>query len=185
MRAGLKQEKSSDIGESQVQPPKIRLREKTDNSHKRPKATLLKRPTGGNDNVAKPRLLRANPETAVLADGRKSEADKAVNPLSLRLVSDIWKIFLTRAVSKLRTKHLLDCLCSDMTMPWATYNSDGGKIKARQISNLLKAFKIQSDDIRFDTKIFKGYQKKKFVKATLLRIMAQHQSKGNNTAKQP
>jgi len=96
-------------------------------------------------------------------DGIISEKKK-LRKAAKRLLADIIDIFNASKVSEIRSQVLIDQLCSDDTKQWATY-CEGQKLHFRRLALLLGQFNIESKDIRFKDKTFKGYEKDKFVSA--------------------
>jgi hypothetical protein len=95
---------------------------------------------------------------------RKSETETDATAIGTLLVSDIISLFNARNVSKMKTKRLLACLCTDQEKPWATFCS-GQNLNSRKLSSLLKEFSIHSKDIRFKSGVVKGYRKEWFKRA--------------------
>ena len=84
--------------------------------------------------------------------------EKKLRKAAERLLADIYDIFNTTNDSKITTRELITTLCSDDTKPWAKY-CEGKLLNSRRLASLLEQFGIGSVDIRFGTKINKGYEK--------------------------
>ena len=67
--------------------------------------------------------------------------------LNEQLLSDIQTVYKLRNVETLLTRDLVELLCRDPEMLWATLNN-GKRIKPTQISNNLKGFRISSKYMR-------------------------------------
>lgn len=84
--------------------------------------------------------------------------------VGVELLQDIQKIFTEKNITEISTKDLIDALCEDEESRWASYNYKGNdkKITARQISKILKEYKIKSKNVRFGQEVPKGYEKIQF-----------------------
>lgn len=82
----------------------------------------------------------------------------------IELLQDIQKIFIEENITEISTKNLIESLCEDEESRWTVYNYKVNykKITARQISKILKEYKIKSKNVRFGQEVVKGYEKKQF-----------------------
>lgn len=80
--------------------------------------------------------------------------------VSMELLTDIQQIII-KYKDRITTEDLLSELCSDKEKRWSTYER-GLPINARQLSKLLKLFKIYSNTIRIGQTTKKGYTKDQF-----------------------
>jgi len=87
-----------------------------------------------------------------------------VTSVGVELLQDIQKIFMEKNITKISTKDLIGALCEDEESRWVTYNFKGNdkSITARQISRILKEYKINSKSVRFGEESLKGYEKTQF-----------------------
>ena len=87
-----------------------------------------------------------------------------VTSVGVELLQDIQKIFMEKNITKISTKDLIGALCEDEESRWVTYNFKGNdkSITARQISRILKEYKINSKSVRFGEESLKGYEKIQF-----------------------
>lgn len=87
-----------------------------------------------------------------------------VTSVGVELLQDIQKIFMEKNITKISTKDLIEALCEDEENRWVTYNFKGNdkRITARQISRILKEYKINSKNVKFGKDSPKGYEKIKF-----------------------
>jgi putative DNA primase/helicase len=72
------------------------------------------------------------------------------------LLQDIKNIFNEKCLIKISTSDLLEALCEDTELPWATYNR-GKALSPRQLAKKLREFGISSGTIRFSDITKKGY----------------------------
>jgi len=91
-----------------------------------------------------------------------NEAD--VTSVGVELLQDIQKIFLEKNITKISTKDLIEALCEDEESRWVTYNFKGNdkRITARQISRILKEYKINSKNVKFGEEVLKAYEEIQF-----------------------
>ena len=80
------------------------------------------------------------------------------------LLRDIKLIFESINGNWITTANLVAKLCEDAESPWATYNR-GSQITPRQLSDLLRPFKINSIDLRLGSQNLKGYRLEHFADA--------------------
>lgn len=88
------------------------------------------------------------------------EAD-ATSTHGTELLSDIRTAFQKGNRDKISTSDLLVQLCSDDEAPWATFNR-GHSIRPRQLAQRLKAYGIQSKNVRISYNVVKGYELDQF-----------------------
>lgn len=81
-----------------------------------------------------------------------------------QLLSDMHQIFISTGISKLKTVRLLSILCADSSKRWATF-CNGKMLNARTLTTLLKEFGLHSKDIRFNKRVFKGFNRQTTVEA--------------------
>ncbi|MGP5068102.1 MULTISPECIES: DUF3631 domain-containing protein [Psychrobacter] len=84
--------------------------------------------------------------------------------LSEQLLSDIQTIFKLKDTDRILTKDLISSLCQDPEMHWSTFHN-GKKITDRQISDLLRGFKIKPKSLRTKPKCGRGYELNHFLDA--------------------
>ena len=91
-----------------------------------------------------------------------NEAD--TTSVGVELLQDIQKIFIEKNITEISTKDLIEALCEDEESRWVTHNFKGNdkRITARQISRILKEYKIKSKNVRFGQEVPKGYEKTQF-----------------------
>ena len=84
--------------------------------------------------------------------------------VGVELLQDIQKIFIENNITEISSKDLIDALCEDEESRWVTYNFKGNdkKINTRQMSKILKEYKIKSKNVRFGQEVAKGYEKTQF-----------------------
>ncbi len=94
-----------------------------------------------------------------------SSSDNEVKSIRIQLLENIQRILSSLDTDRIKTESLLNQLCSDPELPWKTYDR-GEHITSRQLACLLKNFKIESKQIRFDhSTTCKGYYKSHFTEA--------------------
>jgi hypothetical protein len=110
---------------------------------------------------------------------RKTSVGNGINnvpsDIAKRLLADIFAIMKDKNRSKMRSKHILLHLCSNVRKPWATF-CGGKKLHYHRLSAMLREFGIHSKDMRFNNKSFKGYQREWFVEAAK-RVASKRNSK--------
>jgi putative DNA primase/helicase len=94
-----------------------------------------------------------------------SESDN--RSIGIELLDACRTVFESWGGDKIKSTDLLDEICKDDELPFATYNR-GKPMTARQLSNRLKEFGIHSKNNRFTGGIKKGYVKQDFEKAFLV-----------------
>ena len=84
--------------------------------------------------------------------------------VGVELLQDIQKIFIDKNITEISTKDLIEALCEDEESRWVIYNFKGNdkRITARQISKILKEYKIKSKNVRFGQQVLKHYEKTQF-----------------------
>lgn len=82
----------------------------------------------------------------------------------VQLLEDIKNIFNMKGEEELPTTTLLNQLYSLPERPWMEWKH-GKPITDRGLSNLLRGFKIRSDQFRYNEKKVRGYRKKDFLDA--------------------
>lgn len=87
-----------------------------------------------------------------------------ITSVGVELLQDIQKIFIEKNITEISTKELIEALCEDEESRWVTYNFKGNdkSITARQISRILKEYKIKSKNVRFGEEVLKAYEKIQF-----------------------
>lgn len=92
-----------------------------------------------------------------------SKAKEDLGSRRIELLRDIEQIFeaCSATAAHLSTTELIQFLCVDTEMPWATYYK-GQPITPRQLANLLKEFGIASASVRTGATTAKGYQRAQF-----------------------
>ena len=83
--------------------------------------------------------------------------------LSLELLTDIQRIFVSEDRTELPTKTLIEQLVALEDRPWATFGRSEKPITGHRISRLLKGFDIQpAGQFRLDGKAVRGYRRVAF-----------------------
>ncbi len=87
-----------------------------------------------------------------------------ITSVGVELLQDIQKIFIEKNITEISTKELIEALCEDEESRWVTYNFKGNdkSITARQISRILKEYKIKNKNVRFGEEVLKAYEKIQF-----------------------
>ena len=80
------------------------------------------------------------------------------------LLEDIREIFESKGSDRIGTADLIKILCQDEEKPWLTYNK-GNPIRPRQVANKLKAYGIESKNLRIGGSVVKGFESKQFEEA--------------------
>ena len=94
------------------------------------------------------------------------------------LLADIERIFSEKGCDKISSYELVQTLCDDEEMPWATYNR-GHQISPRQIAKILDEYKIKSKTIRLGhMNTPKGFERKQFEDA-FMRYLVQPETPVN------
>jgi Protein of unknown function (DUF3631) len=96
------------------------------------------------------------------------------DPIRARLLADIQlcfekpatdrmkrALYLCEGTLRTRTSDLLDGLIAIEEAPWAEYRR-GRPLSACELARLLKPFDIRRRDLRFDDKVYKGYEQTDF-----------------------
>ncbi|ABK99905.1 DUF3631 domain-containing protein [Pelobacter propionicus] len=117
------------------------------------------------EHVRKDEASRLNVRMSIL-DKEVAKQRKFINKakfLGPRLLNDIYHIFKGSYEDRIRSEDLINSLCVRNKL-WATYNQ-GEQINFKQISDILKLYGIQSKEIRFGDKTYKGYTRELFADA--------------------
>lgn len=77
------------------------------------------------------------------------------------LLADINNVFVENRLNRISSVQLVEKLCSDTDLNWATYNR-GKPITPRQIAKKLADYGIQSKPLRLGQDVVKGYNKDDF-----------------------
>ncbi|MCO6433475.1 DUF3631 domain-containing protein [Nitrosomonas nitrosa] len=103
-------------------------------------------------------------EAAVKLSGSEESIDENMTA-GIELLKDIKEMFDEKGVDRVRTKDLIEWLCSDDEKRWSTYYR-GKPIVSRQVANKLKDYGIKTNQtINFGLNKSKGYLKEFFVEA--------------------
>jgi len=119
----------------------------------------------GYDRVRKDEASRLNIRVSTLdiVVAKQRKFINKVKHLGPQLLTDIYHIFLGIDEDRIRSEELSNSLCVRNKL-WATYNQ-GENINFKQISDILKLYGIQSKEIRFGDKTYKGYKREFFAEA--------------------
>jgi hypothetical protein len=82
----------------------------------------------------------------------------------VQLLSDLRDVFDESGEARLSSKTIVARLIARDDRPWGEWRS-GRPITLRQIARLLRPFRIKPRDIRFGTKVLKGYERDQFADA--------------------
>jgi hypothetical protein len=81
------------------------------------------------------------------------------------LLSDIRDVFAASGLDAMPSKDLVATLHDDPTKPWLAYGKNQKPISDRQVSDLLKDFKVYPRNIKTCGKVLKGYVLSSFAEA--------------------
>lgn len=81
------------------------------------------------------------------------------------LLSDIRDIFAASTLDAIMSKHLVAALHEDETKLWVAYGKSQRPISERQVSSLLREFKVYPRTIRVGETTAKGYLRSSFAEA--------------------
>jgi putative DNA primase/helicase len=81
------------------------------------------------------------------------------------LLSDIRDIFAASTLDAITSKHLVAALLEDEIKPWVAYGKSQRPITERQVSSLLREFKVYPRTIRMGETTAKGYLRSSFAEA--------------------
>jgi putative DNA primase/helicase len=104
------------------------------------------------------------PERARSAARKLSGGDAEDRSIGVELLRDIQREFARRSGAKIFKDHLLEALCADRELRWATYWS-GAQLTDWRLSKLLEAFDIKSTQIRIGPDSRKGFKLEQFSEA--------------------
>lgn len=93
------------------------------------------------------------------AGGREDDS------LTARLLADIYSVFETAPVHRLKTADLIDGLSRIEESPWGDWH--GKAISAQALSKLLKPFRIKTMPVWVDGQPVRGYKREQFAEAWL------------------
>jgi hypothetical protein len=82
-------------------------------------------------------------------------ADESKCSLGVVLLRDLQTVFSGR--DKMRTEEILDALCSLPESPWRHFHANGDAISDRDLSRLLRPYRIRSKDVWVEGRSAKGY----------------------------
>jgi putative DNA primase/helicase len=85
-----------------------------------------------------------------------SGAEDATMSTGTELLADIKEVFEAKRVDRISSADLIQALCEDDEMPWATYNR-GKPISPRQVAKRLADYGIRSKSVRIGCGTPKGY----------------------------
>jgi hypothetical protein len=114
-------------------------------------------------------------ETALELSGREQEPEGT----GVELLHDIRTVFDREGVDRIRTEELLHALTARPGWRWKEHRH-GRPITDRQLSGLLRPFDIRPKDLRFETGVAKGYEKKAFLESWE-RYLGDRQAQQGNT----
>jgi putative DNA primase/helicase len=94
-----------------------------------------------------------------------ADAEMGTETTKTLLLSDIKDIFAASALDAMPSKNLVAALHDDQTKPWLAYGKNQKPISDRQVSDLLKEFKVYPRNIKTGGKVLKGYVLSSFAEA--------------------
>ncbi|MBL0320637.1 MAG: DUF3631 domain-containing protein [Alphaproteobacteria bacterium] len=84
--------------------------------------------------------------------------------IGVELLLDIQEVFRNLKINRISTTDLIKHLIADNEKQWAGHNK-GSQISPKQISDILKGYKIHSKTLRAGSETFKGFEKVQFTEA--------------------
>jgi putative DNA primase/helicase len=93
-----------------------------------------------------------------------SKSEQSPASVGTELLQDIYDIFQAKRLDRIGTSNLIESLCENEELSWATYNR-GRQLSPKQLANKLKAYGISSKNLKSGFQVLKGFDREQFEEA--------------------